>query len=123
MPIDPTAIIVAVVTTAPLMVTAVVQNTRLGRRLRTVEQHTSTAVAELTPNHGSSAKDAILRLERVIEEGQKETREQLVDVREDIGGLRSELRTERRERLAVAERVVTVEQRVAGLEQRGADEP
>lgn len=109
--IDPTPIIVAFVTTAPLMVTAVVQNTRLGRRLRTVERHTSTAAAELTPNHGTSAKDALIRLERAIEDGQKETREQLADVREDIGGLRSEIRTERRERLALAERVVTLERK------------
>lgn len=115
--LDATPVIVAMITTGPAMIAAVaavfVQNTRIGKRLRTVEDHTSTAAAELTPNHGSSAKDSLARLEKAVEEGQKATATALADVRADIGGIRSEIRTERTERLALAERVQTLDERKA----------
>jgi hypothetical protein len=111
-------IAVALITTGPALVAVLVQNTRLGRRLRTVEGHTSTTAAELSPNHGSSAKDLLDRLEAgqkatstALAQGQRATNDALADIRADIGGIRSEMRTERDERHEVAKRVTAMEAR------------
>lgn len=122
--LDPTAVVVAAVSATPPTLTAIavlVQNIRLGRRVRVVEGHTATAATELTPNHGSSTKDAINRLEAAIGRTQQtvdQTSEKvdrarcdIEGMRKDIGGLRDEIRTERKERMQLEDRVTVVERR------------
>lgn len=60
-------------------------NTKLSR-LDTKVHH------ELSPNHGSSIKDAVTRIER------------------DLGGIREEMRTERKERMRLETRVLRLEE-------------
>lgn len=106
-----TPIVVAMIAAGPAMLAALagilVQGRHLGRRMTTVEDHASTAAAELSPNHGGSAKDAVtFVLEAVgrLEAGQEA-------IAKDVGGIRSEMRTERTERIAVADRVTALERR------------
>lgn len=116
--IEATPVLVAMIATGPAMITALaavfVQNTRIGRRLRTVEDHTSTAAAELTPNHGSSTKDSLNALVGAVEALGKdlnETKAEVGEARKDIGGIREEIRTERKERLDLGQRVTAIERR------------
>ena len=84
-------IVVAVITSllAPVVVgiMAIIQSRTNAKltRLNTKVHH------ELSPNHGSSMKDSLHRIER------------------DIGGIREEMRTERQERLRLEVRVQRVE--------------
>lgn len=66
------------------------------------------AATELTPNHGSSAKDDIGLIGSALEAVQitlEQVQAGVEGVGKDIGGIRSELRTERTERLDVARRL------------------
>lgn len=90
----------------PAVMVVLQQRTR--REVRSVSDRTDHAVAELSPNHGSSAKDQLTRIEETQKaQGQAIARVEAAQTStaKDIGGLRSELRTERAERLDLNQRL------------------
>lgn len=66
------------------------------------------AATELEPNHGSSSRDSLTRIEAAIVAVQATQKSQgalLWETRRDVGGIREELRTERKERMHADERL------------------
>ncbi|WP_066586343.1 hypothetical protein [Cellulomonas timonensis] len=107
-------VLIALITSVigPAVMVFLQQRTR--REVQSVADRTDKAVAELTPNHGSSVKDQLSRIEaQQSEQGRALVRVETAQgqASRDIGGLREEIRTERDERLDLAGRVGALERR------------
>lgn len=80
----PDAVLIAIITVAPVMILNLALSFKSLAETKKIKLDTGKARAELTPNHGSSLKDTVVRTDGRVKE-----------LATSVGGVRDDLRLER----------------------------